>query len=178
VQALGNAFNKKFGLNIKINYSPSSNMTGDVAKLVMGAASRPPRNGTSCWSRMRTTPPCGPRKLHLPFDYAKLGVAPELIQYDNGAVSVGNQFVLRPTTETFCPRKKRRNAGKIFSTQNGKAASSAFRPRPIICSRLAVGPWGENKTLDFVKASPNRILFWDRWQIFTPDFSWVKFKWL
>ena len=39
-QALGNAFNKKYGLNIKINYTPSSNMTGDVAKVVMGAASR------------------------------------------------------------------------------------------------------------------------------------------
>jgi hypothetical protein len=37
-QALGNAFNKKYGLNTKINYSPSSNMTGDVAKLVMAAA--------------------------------------------------------------------------------------------------------------------------------------------
>jgi hypothetical protein len=37
-QALAGAFNKKYGLNIKINYTPSSNMTGDVAKLVMGAA--------------------------------------------------------------------------------------------------------------------------------------------
>lgn len=40
IQALGDAFNKKYGLSIKTNYSPSSNMTGDVAKVVMGAASQ------------------------------------------------------------------------------------------------------------------------------------------
>jgi hypothetical protein len=39
-QALGVAFNKKCGLNVKVNYTPSSNMTGDVAKLVMSAASQ------------------------------------------------------------------------------------------------------------------------------------------
>src|SRR5512145_1009555 len=50
-QALGNAFNKRYGLDIKINYSPSSNMTGDVAKLVMGAASR----ATPEWDVMLVT---------------------------------------------------------------------------------------------------------------------------
>jgi hypothetical protein len=50
-QALGSAFNKKYGLNIKINYTPSSNMTGDVAKLVMGAASR----ATPEWDLMLVT---------------------------------------------------------------------------------------------------------------------------
>src|ERR671910_443382 len=78
-QALGAAFNKKYGLNIKINYSPSSNMTGDVAKLVMGAASR----ATPDWDLMLVTDAhhatLWARKLHQPFDYAKLGVAAELI---------------------------------------------------------------------------------------------------
>jgi hypothetical protein len=50
-QALGNAFNKKYGINIKINYTPSSNMTGDVAKVVMGAASR----ATPDWDLMLVT---------------------------------------------------------------------------------------------------------------------------
>src|SRR5687767_8512238 len=50
-QALGNAFNKKYGLNIKMNYSPSNNMTGDVAKLVLGAAS----GATPEWDLMLVT---------------------------------------------------------------------------------------------------------------------------
>ena len=103
VAALGNAFNKKFGLNIKINYSASSNMTGDVAKLVMGGAAR----ATPEWDLMLVTDAhhatLWARKLHQPFDYAKAGVAPELIQYDNGAVSVGNQFVLPAYNRNILP---------------------------------------------------------------------------
>ena len=38
-QALIQAFNKKYGLNIRLNYHPSSNMTGDVAKVIGRAAS-------------------------------------------------------------------------------------------------------------------------------------------
>ena len=45
-QTLGNAFNKKYGLNIKINYTPSSNMTGDVAKGSWEPPRAPPRTGT------------------------------------------------------------------------------------------------------------------------------------
>jgi hypothetical protein len=89
-QALGNAFNKKYGLTIKMNYTPSSNMTGDVAKLVMGAASR----ATPEWDLMLVTDAhhatLWGRKLHQPFDYVKLGVAPELIQYDNGVVNLAS----------------------------------------------------------------------------------------
>src|SRR5262245_62267941 len=76
-QALGSAFNKKYGLNIKINYTPSNNMTGDVAKVVMGAASR----ATPEWDLMLVTDAhhatLWSRKLHQPYDYAKLGIAPE-----------------------------------------------------------------------------------------------------
>jgi spermidine/putrescine-binding protein len=112
--ALGDAFNRKYGLNIKTNYSPSSNMTGDVAKVVMGAAS----GGTPEWDLMLVTDAhhatLWSRKLLQPFDYAKLGIAPELIQYDNGAISLANQFVLRPTTRLRCLRKMCQNAGKTF----------------------------------------------------------------
>src|SRR5712692_11746806 len=41
-QALSAAFNKKYGLNIKLQYSPSGNMTRDIGKLVGLAASGTP----------------------------------------------------------------------------------------------------------------------------------------
>ena len=89
-QALGAAFNKKYGLNVKINYTPSSNMTGDIAKVVMGAASR----AAPEWDLMLVTDAhhatLWGKQLHQTFDYAKLGIARELVQYDNGAVSLAS----------------------------------------------------------------------------------------
>ena len=42
-QALAAAFNKKYGLNIKLQYSPSGNMTRDIGKVVgLGATGVPP----------------------------------------------------------------------------------------------------------------------------------------
>jgi len=132
-QALGNAFNKKYGLNIKVNYTPSSNMTGDVAKLVMGAASR----ATPEWDLMLVTDAhhatIWSKKLHQPFDYAKLGVAKELVQYDNGVISLANQFVLPAYNRSSWQRVTCRSAGKTFSIRNGKAENSAYRPRRTIC---------------------------------------------
>lgn len=152
VQALGNAFNKKFGLNIKINYSPSSNMTGDVAKLVMGAASR----AIPEWDLMLVTDAhhatVWTRKLHQPFDYAKLGVSPELIQYDNGAVSVGNQFVLPAYNRNILPAQEAPKRWEDLLDAKWKGGKLGVSTATHHLSRLAAGPWGENKTLEFVKA--------------------------
>src|ERR1700751_406796 len=42
-QALGAAFNKKYGLNVKLQFSPSGNMTRDIGKVVgLGASGVPP----------------------------------------------------------------------------------------------------------------------------------------
>ena len=48
-QALAAAFNKKHGLNIKVNYHPSGAMTRDVDKIVGMAASGVPPSGI-LWS--------------------------------------------------------------------------------------------------------------------------------
>src|ERR1041385_3250715 len=50
-QAIGTAFNKKYGLNIKLQYSPSGNMTRDIGKVVgLGASGVPPQ-----WALMVVT---------------------------------------------------------------------------------------------------------------------------
>src|ERR671919_1875226 len=42
-QAIVSAFNKKYGLNIKVNFTPSGNMTRDTAKIVgLSASGQPP----------------------------------------------------------------------------------------------------------------------------------------
>src|ERR687891_2991879 len=42
-QAIVSAFNKKYGLNVKVNFTPSGNMTRDTAKVVgLSASGQPP----------------------------------------------------------------------------------------------------------------------------------------
>ena len=93
-QALAAAFNKKYGLNVKLQFSPSGNMTRDIGKVVgLGASGVPPE-----WDLMVVTDAhhatLWVKKMHQPFDYKSIGVDPKAIQYDNGAVSFANQFVL------------------------------------------------------------------------------------
>jgi iron(III) transport system substrate-binding protein len=151
-QALGVAFNKKYGLNIKINYTPSSNMTGDVAKLVMGAASR----ATPEWDLLLVTDAhhatMWSRKLHQPFDYAKVGVTPELVQYDNGVVSLANQFVLPAYNKIILPAQDVPKRWEDLLDPKWKGGKLGLSTATHHLSRLAVGPWGEAKTTEFVSA--------------------------
>jgi iron(III) transport system substrate-binding protein len=151
-QALTNAFNKKYGLNTKINYSPSSNMTGDVAKLVMAAAA----NATPEWDLMLVTDAhhatLWARKLHQPFDYAKLGIASELIQYDNGVVSLANQFVLPAYNKNILPAQDVPKRWEDLLDAKWKGGKLGVSTATHHLSRLAVGPWGENKASEFVRA--------------------------
>jgi iron(III) transport system substrate-binding protein len=151
-QALGNAFNKKYGLNIKINYTPSSNMTGDVAKLVMGAASR----ATPEWDLMLVTDAhhatIWGKQLHQPFDYAKLGIARELIQYDNGVVNLANQFVLPAYNRNLLPARDAPKRWEDVLDPKWKGGKLGVSTATHHLARLAVGPWGEAKTAEFVGA--------------------------
>jgi iron(III) transport system substrate-binding protein len=155
-QALGNAFNKKYGLNLQVNYSPSSNMTGDVAKLVMGAAAR----ATPEWDLMLVTDAhhatIWAKKLHQPFDYAKLGVPPELVQYDNGVVSLANQFVLPAYNKNILPAQDVPKRWEDLLDPKWKGKKLGVSTATHHLSRLAVGPWGENKTTEFVRAIANQ----------------------
>jgi iron(III) transport system substrate-binding protein len=151
-QALGAAFNKKYGLNIKINYTPSSNMTGDVAKLVMGAASR----ATPEWDLMLVTDAhhatLWGKQLHQTFDYAKLGVAKELIQYDNGVISLANQFVLPAFNKTILRAQDVPKRWEDLLDPKWKGGKLGVSTATHHLARLAVGPWGEARTSEFVGA--------------------------
>ena len=94
VQRLGEVFNRKYGLNIAVNYHPTSGMTGDVAKVVGHAAAGVPPEWDLMVLHDAGHATLWLRKLHQPFDYRKLGVDPKVIHYDNGTLSLANQFAL------------------------------------------------------------------------------------
>jgi iron(III) transport system substrate-binding protein len=148
---LAAAFNKKYGLNIKLNFNASGNMTRDIGKVVgLSASGQPPE-----WDIMVVTDSHHGslwfRKLHKTFDYKSVGVDPKLIAYDNGAISVANQFALPAFNKKILPAKdvpKRWEDLLDPKWQGGKLGviSSVHH-----FARLAAGPWGEEKTTDFVK---------------------------
>src|SRR3989338_704109 len=102
-QKLREAFNKKYGLNIKLQYIPSGAMTKDVGKVAGLAASGVPPE----WDLM-VVHDAGHgtlwlRKLHKPFDYRKLGIDSKVIHYDSGTVSFANQFALPAYNNKILP---------------------------------------------------------------------------
>ena len=149
-QALAAGFNKKYGLNIKLNYSPSGNMTRDTGKVVgLSASGQPPE-----WDIMVVTDAhhgsLWLRKLHIPFDYTSIGVAKERIEYDKGTVSVANQFALPAYNKKTLPAKDVPKKWEDLLDPKWKGKIGVINSTHH-WGRLAAGPWGEEKTIDFVK---------------------------
>lgn len=150
-QALGAAFNKKYGLNIKLNYNPSGNMTRDVAKVISTSAS----GVAPEWDLMVVTDAhhgsLWVRKLHRTYDYKSLGVDPNAIEYDNGTVSVANQFALPAYNKKILPAKDVPKRWEDLLDPKWKGGKLGVINSTHHWARLAAGPWGEEKTIDFVK---------------------------
>lgn len=160
-QALGAAFNKKYGLNVKLQFSPSGNMTRDIGKVVgLGASGVPPE-----WDLMVVTDAhhatLWVKKMHQPFDYKSIGVDAKAVQYDNGSVSFANQFVLPAYNKQLVQAKDAPKSWDDLLNPKWKGkigVSSATHHM----ARLAAGPWGEEKTTNFVKALTKQDLILGR----------------
>jgi iron(III) transport system substrate-binding protein len=150
-QALTAAFNKKHGLNIKVNYHPSGNMTRDIGKIVGLAAS----SVTPEWGIMVVTDAhhgsLWTRKLHLPFDYKTLGVDGSAIQYDGGTVSVANQMILPAYNKKTMPAKDVPKKWEDLLDPKWKDGKLGVISSTHHWARLAAGPWGVEKTTEFIK---------------------------
>ena len=149
-QAIASAFNKKYGTNIKLNFSASGNMTRDTAKVVgLSASGQPPE-----WDIMVVTDAhhgsLWLRKLHKPLDYASFGIVKERIEYDNGTVSVANQFALPAYNSKLLPAKDVPKKWEDLLDPKWKGKLGVINSTHH-WGRLAAGPWGEEKTIDFVK---------------------------
>ena len=160
-QAISAGFNKKFGLNVKLQYSPSGNMTRDIGKVVgFGASGVPPE-----WDLMVVTDAhhstLWVKKMHQPFDYKSIGVDPKAVQFDNGAVSFANQFVLPAYNKQLVSEKEAPKSWDDLLNPKWKGklgVSSATHHM----ARLAAGAWGEEKTTNFVKALAKQDLILGR----------------
>src|SRR3989338_1247133 len=113
-QALAAAFNKKYGLNVKLGYSPSGNMTRDTGKVVgLSASGQPP-------------------------------------EWDIMVVSVANQFALPAYNKKTLPAKDVPKRWEDLLDPKWKGKLGVINSTHH-WGRLAAGPWGEEKTIDFIK---------------------------
>jgi ABC-type Fe3+ transport system substrate-binding protein len=90
------------------------------------------------------------RKLQKPFDYTTLGVAKERVEYDNGTVSVANQFALPAYNTKLLPAKDVPKRWEDLLDPKWKGKIGVINSTHH-WGRLAVGAWGDEKTLDFIK---------------------------
>ncbi len=150
-ETLNAAFNKKYGFNLKLNYNPSGAMTRDIGRIVgMAATGVPPQ-----WDLM-VVHDAGHatlwlRKLHKPFDYAKVGVDPQVIGYDNGTVILANQFALPAYNKKVVPPQDVPKTWEDLLDPKWKGGKLGMGTAVHHLARLAIA-WGESKTTEYVKA--------------------------
>jgi iron(III) transport system substrate-binding protein len=149
-QAIVSAFNKKYGLSMKVNFTPSGNMTRDTAKVIgLSASGQPPE-----WDIMLVTDAhhgsLWLRKLHKSYDYTSVGVDKQRMEYDSGTVSVANQFALPTYNTKLLPAKDVPKKWEDLLDPKWKGKIGVINSTHH-WGRLAAGAWGDEKTLDVIK---------------------------
>ncbi len=148
---LGEAFNKKYGLNVKLNFTPAGSMTRDVGKIVGIAASGQPQEWDVMLIHDAGHATLWLKKLHKTYDYAKVGVASQAIQYDSGTVILANQFALPAYNKQLVASKDVPKSWQDLLDPKWKGGKLAMTTATHHIARLAT-LWGEGKTTEYVKA--------------------------
>jgi iron(III) transport system substrate-binding protein len=90
------------------------------------------------------------RKLHVPFDYKALGVDAKAIDHDNGSVVFVHQITLPGyNTKVVAAKDIPRHWEDFLDPKWSNGKLGIFDARYF--ALLAVGPWGEKKTTEYVK---------------------------
>ena len=150
-QAFSQAFNNKYGTNIKVKFIPSGSMTRDVGKVATQAATGAPPE----WDVMVATDAHHAslwlRKLHKPFDYRSLGVDEKLIDHESSSISFVHQYIVPVYNNSMVsPQDAPKSWEDLLQPRwKGKLGVTTATHH---FGRLAVGPWGEEKTTAYVKA--------------------------
>jgi len=149
-KAIGKAFNKKYGLNIKVNYTPSGGVSRQIGMLISQSATGVEPE----WDVMSLPDTFHGRlfgrKLQLPFDYSKLGVNRESIHYRNNAVAIYSAFALPGYNSKLVAAKDvpKRWEDLLDPKWKGKLGISNLVHH---LARLAVADWGEERMTKFVE---------------------------
>ena len=150
-QKLGEAFNKKYSLSIKLQYINSGGMTRDIGKVVSLAAAGAPQEWDLMVVHDAAHSTLWLRKLHKTFDYKKLGIDPRMIQFSSGTLAFANQFALPAYNRKLLPAQDVPQSWEDLLDPKWKGGKLGMSTATHHLARLATGPWGEGKTTEFVK---------------------------
>jgi len=149
-QKLGEAFNKKYALSIRLNFNPTVGMTGDVAKVVGRAATGVAPDWDLMVLHDAGHATLWLKKLHQPFDYRKLGVDSRMIHYDNGTIAFANQFALPAYNKKTLPSQDVPKRWEDLLDPKWKGGKLGMGTATHHLARLAT-VWGEKKATEYVK---------------------------
>lgn len=149
-QSLSEAFNKQYGLNLKLNFSPSGSMTRDVGRIVGIAATGQPQEWDVMLVHDGGHATLWLKKMHKPYDYTKVGVDPQAIQYDSGTVILANQFVMPAYNKQLVAAKDVPKSWNDLLDPKWKGGKLGMSTATHHLARLAT-LWGEGKTTEYVK---------------------------
>ena len=151
-QALGAAFNKKYGLSVTLNFSPAGSMYRDISKIITSNATGVPVE----WDLVVMTDAhygaLALKKQLQKFDYGKLGVAPELVHHDSAAISFANQYVLPAYNTKLVSPKDLPKSWEDLADPKWKGGKLGVSSAIHHFARLTLGAWGEEKGAKFVRA--------------------------
>jgi iron(III) transport system substrate-binding protein len=150
-QELGVAFNKKYGLSIRLNYISSNSFTADVAKVIsLSALGVSPE-----WDVMVFTDnhhaTLWRRRLHIPFDYRALGVDAQAIQHDRGSLVIAHSITLPAYNNKILADKDAPRTWEDLLNPKWKGGKLGVSSAVHHWARLATGFKGERETTEFVR---------------------------
>jgi iron(III) transport system substrate-binding protein len=150
-QKLGEAFNRKYGLTIKLQYMNSGGMTRDVGKVVSLATAGVPQEWDLMVLHDAGHATLWLRRLHKTFDYRTLGVDPKIIQFNSGTLAFANQFALPAYATKLVADQDVPKSWEDLLDAKWKGGKLGMSTATHHLARLATGPWGEGRTTEFVK---------------------------
>jgi len=150
-QALAESFNKQYGLSIRLGYHAAGSMSRDAGKVASHAAAGMPPEWDLMVMTDGTHVTLWLRKLHQPFDYAKLAVDQKSIQFDNGTVILANQFVLPAYNSKVLAPKEVPKSWEDLLDPKWKGGKLGVTTSVHHLARLATA-WGEEKATKYIKA--------------------------
>jgi len=152
VEMIAEAFNKKYGLNLRVGRHFSQQMNQDVAKVITRASVGVAQE----WDVIVVTDAhhaiLSLKKLHQSYDYKALGVNPKMVHYGNGTVSIANQLVQPAYNKKVLPARDVPANWEDLLDPKWKGGKIGVSVATHHFARLSVGAWGVEKGNKYVEA--------------------------
>ncbi|MBI3000815.1 MAG: ABC transporter substrate-binding protein [Deltaproteobacteria bacterium] len=152
VEMIAEAFNKKYGLNLRVGRHFSQQMAQDVSKVMTRAATGVGQE----WDVIVVTDAhhaiLSLKKLHQSYDYKALGVNPKMVHYGNGTVSIANQLVQPAYNKKVLPARDVPANWEDLLDPKWKGGKIGVSVATHHFARLSVGAWGVEKGNKYVEA--------------------------